>query len=257
MLKHKLLPGIALIVIFLCAYSLLKIIFDAPSPRSTATVASTATPSSSSLLVSATPGLEPAPEPTRAAPTATVASTATPSPSSLLVSATPGLEPAPEPTRTAPTTTVASTATPSPSSLLVSATPSHESLPEPAHSTPTTTLEPPPTRSPLKSRVVKHQPNQFRKGALSKEELAAIKKALRTIQWSRNSNPKAAADEDYEAIVKACATSSLHDLLADLITEATSNDYQPGNEAANNTYTAELISNFETNVKEERKAKQP
>ena len=90
------------------------------------------------------------------------------------------------------------------------------------------TLTPKPTPAPelasapkpLKSREVKHQPDQFRKGALGKEELSAIKKALETIQWSRNSDPKAAADEDYAAILKECQNSNLHYLLTDLITEA-------------------------------------
>ena len=127
----------------------------------------------------------------------------------------------------------------------------------PTQSTPATSVEPTPTPKPLKSRVVKHQPNQFRKGALSKEELSAIKKAIRTIEWSRNSDPKAAADEDYAAIVKECEKSSVHDLLADLITEAASNDYQPGNEAANSTYITELVSHFETRVKDEREAQKP
>jgi hypothetical protein len=161
------------------------------------------------------------------------------------------------PTHSTPTTTVATTATPTPSILPVPTMPRREPTPEPTHSTPTTTFEPTPTLKPLKSRVVKHQPNQFRKGALSNEELSAIKKALRTIKWSRNSDPKAAAVEDYEAIVKECATSSVHDLLADLITEAASNDYHPGNEAGNSTYIAELISNFETRVKDEREAQRP
>jgi hypothetical protein len=97
---------------------------------------------------------------------------------------------------------------------------------------------------PLKGRVIKHRPDQFPKGALSKEELSAIKKAIRTIQWSRNSDPKAAADEDYAAIVKECENSSAHYLLEDLITEVTSNDYQPDNEVANTTYIEELISDF-------------
>ena len=161
------------------------------------------------------------------------------------------------PTHSTPTTTVATTATPTPSILPVPTMPRREPTREPTHSTPTTTFEPTPTLKPLKSRVVKHQPNQFRKGALSNEELSAIKKALRTIKWSRNSDPKAAAVEDYEAIVKECATSSVHGLLADLITEAASNDYQPGNEAGNSIYIAELISNFETRVKDEREAPRP
>ena len=115
-----------------------------------------------------------------------------------------------------------------------------DSTPEP---TPTPT--PVSTPTPLKSRVVKHQPDQFRKGAISKEELSAIKKAIRAIPWSRNSDPKAAADEDYGAILKECEKSRVHDLLTDLITEAVSNDYQPNNVAANGAYFTELNSDFE------------
>jgi hypothetical protein len=119
---------------------------------------------------------------------------------------------------------------------------------------PTISVQPTHAPKPLESRLIKHQPNQFRKGALSRKELDAIKKAIRTIQWSRNPDPKAAADEDYAAIVKECGNGSLHDLLADLVTEAASNDYQPDNEAANSIYTKELISDFETGAEDEQKA---
>jgi hypothetical protein len=105
---------------------------------------------------------------------------------------------------------------------------------------------------PLKSREIKHQPDRFRNGSISKEELSAIKKALKTIQWSRNADPKAAADEDYAAILKECQNSNLHYLLTDLITEAASNNYQPDNQAANSTYINELISDFENGVKADR-----
>jgi hypothetical protein len=224
MLKYNLILGASLIAIFISTYGLLRMIFDAPPKHSTSTIA--------------------------------VATTATPAPGILPVPTTPRPEPVPERTPSTPTTTVATTATPAPI-LPVPATPRREPTPEPTHSTPTTTFELTPTVKPLKGRIVKHQPNQFRKGALSNEKLTAIKKALRTIKWSRNSDPKAAAVEDYEAIVKECATSSVHDLLADLIIEAASNDYQPGNEAGNSIYVAELISNFETRVKDERQAEKP
>ena len=145
------------------------------------------------------------------------------------------------------TTSVAATPTLSPNMLLASATPTPDPTPQ---STPTptsvSTLEPP------KIRIVKHQPDQFRKGALSKEELSAIKNAIKTIPWSRNSDPKTAADEDYAAIVKECEKSSMHNLLTDLITEAVSNDYQPNNEAANDAYFTELNSDFENDVKADR-----
>src|SRR5208282_5099352 len=188
MLKHKLITGASLIVIFASVYGLLKTIFDAPPIQSTRAT--------------------------------TIATSATSTPSILSVSTTPGPEPAPEPTQ----------------------------------STPTTTVEPTPSPKPLKGRVIKHRPDQYPKGALSKEELSAIKKAIRTIQWSRNSDPTAAADEDYAAIVKECENSSVHYLLEDLITEVASNDYQPDNEVANTTYINELISDFKNGVNRDRES---
>jgi len=222
MLKHKLITGASLIVIFASVYGLLKTIFDAPPIQSTraTTIATSATSTPSILSVSTTPGPEPAPEPTQSTATASVATTATSTPSILSASTTPGPEPAPEPTQ----------------------------------STPTTTVEPTPSPKPLKGRVIKHRPDQYPKGALSKEELSAIKKAIRTIQWSRNSDPKAAADEDYAAIVKECENSSVHYLLEDLITEVASNDYQPDNEVANTTYINELISDFKNGVNRDRES---
>jgi hypothetical protein len=151
--------------------------------------------------------------------------------------------------KSTPTTLVATTPTPSPDMRPVSTTPTPEPTPEP---TPTPTAVSTPTPKPLKSRVVKHQPDQFRKGAIGKEELSAIKKAIKTIPWSRNSDPKAAADEDYAAIVKESEKSNVHDLLTDLIVEAVSNDYQPNNEAANGAYLTELNSDFENGVKTDR-----
>jgi hypothetical protein len=144
--------------------------------------------------------------------------------------------------KSTPRIPVVASAMPSPNLLLVTTVSTPDPTPE---STRTPILVSTPELKPLKSRVVKHQPDQFRRGALSKEELFAIKKAVETIPWSRNSNPKAAADEDYAAIIRECKESSVHDLLADLITEAVSNDYQPNNEAANGAYLAELNSDFE------------
>jgi hypothetical protein len=140
------------------------------------------------------------------------------------------------------TTAVATIPTPSPDLIIASATPPPDPSPQ---STPTPTPALASTIEPLKNRVVKHQPDQFRKDAISKEELSAIKKVISTIPWSRNSNPKEAANEDYAAIVKECAKSRVPDLLIDVITEATSNDYQPNNEAANIAYSTELNSDFE------------
>jgi hypothetical protein len=195
--------------------------------------------------------------PIRSTSTTTVAHAATSPPSVLPISGTLGPEPTPEPTQSTRTTAVTTAATSPPSILPISGTPEPEPTSESTKSTLTETVHPTPTPKPLKSRVVKHQPNQFRKGALSKAELSAINKAMRTIQWSRNSDPQAAAHEDYAAIAKECEKSSVHDLLADLITEAASNDYQPGNEAANSIYIAALISKFETRVKVEGEGKKP
>jgi hypothetical protein len=189
--------------------------------------------------------------------TTTVATGSSSTPSDLPISRTPGPEPNPSSTQSKPVTSVATGATSTPSSLPISRTPGPEPTPTPTQSKPAETVHPTPTPKPLKSRVVRHQPNQFRKGALSKEELSAIKKTISTIKWSRNSDPQAAAHEDYAAITKECEKSSVRDLLADLITEAASNDYQPGNDAANSTYNAALISDFETRAKDEREAKKP
>jgi hypothetical protein len=150
-------------------------------------------------------------------------------------------------------TVVAATATPSPNMLQVSTAPTPD--PTPASNS-TSVLASTSALKPLNIRVVIHQPDQFRKGALSKEELSAIKKAVVTIPWSRNSNPKAAADEDYSAIIRECKESSVHDLLEDVITEAVSNDYQPNNEAANSAYLAELNSDFENGTQSDHSTDQ-
>ena len=220
MLKRKLITGASLIVILISIFGMLKTIFDASPVRSTRTT--------------------------------TVATVATSTPNILQVS-TPRIEPIPEPRQSTPTATVAITATSTPSILPGSTLPRPEATPKSAQSTPTTTAEPTPTLKPLKRRVVKHQPDQFRKGAISKEELSAIKKAIKTISWSRNSDPKGAADEDYAAIVKECEKSGVDGLLTDLVTEAVSNDYEPKNEAANSAYFTELNSDFENGVKIDRK----
>ena len=225
MLKHKLITSAYLIVIFICICGMVKMILDAPPIQSTRTT--------------------------------TVATGSSSTPSDLPISRTPGPEPNPSSTQSKPVTSVATGATSTPSSLPISTTPGPEPTPTPTQSKPAETVHPTPTPKPLKSRVVRHQPNQFRKGALSKEELSAIKKTISTIQWSRNSDPQAAAHEDYAAITKECEKSSVRDLLTDLITEAASNDYQPGNDAANSTYNAALISAFETRAKDEREAKKP
>lgn len=101
------------------------------------------------------------------------------------------------------------------------------------------------TPEPLQRRVVNHQPDQFRKGGIDKDELFAIKKALESIPWSLNGNPEAAANEDYSAIVQECEKSRERGLLADLVVEAVSNDYQPNNETANAAYSTALTSDFE------------
>jgi hypothetical protein len=148
----------------------------------------------------------------------------------------------PHPSKLRPVITVATTPTPNPEVQLASTAPAPAPVPQ-------FTPEPTPlsnsTPEPLKSRVVNHQPDQFRTGAVSKEELTALEKALKSIPWSLNSNPEAAANEDYSAIVKECEKSGEHDLLADLITEAVSNDYQPNNETANSAYSTDLTADFE------------
>jgi hypothetical protein len=155
--------------------------------------------------------------------------------------------------KSTPPLVVAASATPGPDMRLVSTAPTPDPTPDP-NSTPV--LDSNTALKPLNSRVVLHQPDQFRKGALSTEELSAVNQAIKVIPWSRNANPKAAADEDYAAIIKECKVSSVHDLLADVVTEAVSNDYQPNNEAANSTYFAELNSNFESGGQRHRSTDQ-
>jgi hypothetical protein len=227
MLKRKLITGVSLIVIFVSIFGILKTIFDASPVQSTTTTVPKVASSTPNIVQLSTPGIEPMPQPGKSKPTATVPITAISSPGNLAMSTIPRPEATPKSAQSAPTTT--------------------------AEPIPTTTAEPTPTLKPLKRRVVKHQPDQFRKGAISKEEMSAIKKAIKTIPWSRNSDPKAAADEDYAAIVKECEKSGVDGLLTDLVTEAVSNDYQPNNEAANSAYITELNSDCENDVKIDRK----
>jgi type IV secretory pathway VirB10-like protein len=154
-----------------------------------------------------------------------------------------------QPVQSKPATTLAATPTTTPKVLPAATAATPEPTPE---LTPTSTPEPTPTPKPLKSRVVKHQPDQFRRGALSREELSAIKKAIRTITWSRNPDPKAAADEDYAAMVRECQNSNVRYHLADLITEAESNEYKPDDEEATRIYITELNANFEAGVREKQ-----
>jgi hypothetical protein len=149
---------------------------------------------------------------------------------------------APHPSKLRSAIAVATTPTPNPDIQLASSTAAPPPIPQ---FTPEPTPVSKSTIKPLKSRVVNHQPDQFRKGAVGKDELIAIKKAIKSIPWSLNANPEAAANEDYSAIVQECAKSGEHGLLADLITEAMSNDYQPNNEDANVAYSNELNSDFE------------
>jgi hypothetical protein len=142
----------------------------------------------------------------------------------------------PHPSKLRAVITVAATPAPNPNVQLASSAPAPAPEPIPLSKS---SLEP------LKSRVVSHQPDQFQKGAVGKEELIAIEKAIKSIPWSLNSNPEAAANEDYSAILKECEKSGEHDLLADLIAEAVSNDYQPNNETANAAYSADLTADFE------------
>jgi hypothetical protein len=148
-----------------------------------------------------------------------------------------------------PATAVVAAPAPSPNMAVASTTPTPDAT---AQSTPNSTPISTITLEPLKVRVVKHQPDQFRKGAINQEELSAIKKAIKNIAWSRNANPKAAASEDYASIVKECKKSGEHDLFTDLITEAVSNDYQPDNEVASSAYFTELNSDFESGNRSDR-----
>jgi len=279
-LKDHIISWFSLIVIFLSAFGMLKTILDVPSTQSASmkTGPSTATLNSSVLPPSPTPGAESVARAAQSAPAGSAPSTITSNSSILLASPTPRAERTPGSARSTPAVNATIAATSTPSILAPAPTPAVETTPNtkataaasvptsansipqslPAFSTPeqeatpgrteppsATIVAPTPAPKPLRSRVVRHQPNQFRQGALSKEELAALKKAIRTIKWSRNSDPKAAADEDYAAIVKECQNSRLHALLADLITEAAASGYRSDNEAANAAYINELISNFE------------
>jgi hypothetical protein len=85
----------------------------------------------------------------------------------------------------------------------------------------------------LKSRVVTHSPEDM--GDVPKAELDPVLKAIKVIKWSRNADPVAAANEDYKSIVKYCADHNV-DLTADLVTEAASGNYYPGNDDANARY---------------------
>ena len=93
--------------------------------------------------------------------------------------------------------------------------------------------------TPLKSRVVKYNPQEM--GEMSKAEVAATKKGLAAIHWSRNADPAAAADEDLATINAYCASvkGGPRDLDVDLITQAEDN-YQPGNDDAAGAYFGEM-----------------
>jgi hypothetical protein len=274
-LKDNIISWVSLIVIFLSAFGMLKTILDVPSTQSASmktgpsTVASNSSillasptpraqfalgaaqsasaagvPSTNILLASPTPRAERTPGSARSAPAVSATIAATSTPGILAPSPTPAVETTPN-TKATAAASVPTSANSIPRSLPAFSTPEQEATPGRTEPPSATIVAPTPAPKPLRSRVVRHQPNQFRQGALSKEELAALKKAIRTIKWSRNSDPKAAADEDYAAIVKECRNSRLHALLADLITEAAGSGYRSDNEAANAAYINQLISNFE------------
>jgi hypothetical protein len=92
----------------------------------------------------------------------------------------------------------------------------------------------PPQSPPLKSRSVKYQFDETAK--YERGELVALKTALKTIHWSRNSDPRSAAEEDYQSILDYSSTSQYHSFLEHLETEAEYNDYITGNEHANDDY---------------------
>ena len=62
----------------------------------------------------------------------------------------------------------------------------------------------PSTNALLKSRVVKHSPNEMGEWDGDAERIDVLK-ALKEIQWFLNSNPRRAADEDYASIQKYVA----------------------------------------------------
>jgi hypothetical protein len=104
---------------------------------------------------------------------------------------------------------------------------------------------PTPTATLLKIRIIKHSP----KSKMDADELASVKKALKAINWSRNPDPKEAADVDYSAIVKILCKGRTTQSFPDLIWEAESNDYQPNNEKANDEYQAQLSDDFESGIR--------
>ena len=89
---------------------------------------------------------------------------------------------------------------------------------------------------PLQNRVVKHQPEGFMDS--DKGDIVSVKKAVKAIRWSLNSDPKSAAEEDYQSILKYCATNESHNLRENLVLEVETNDYIVGNETANSDYLA-------------------
>ena len=117
-------------------------------------------------------------------------------------------------------------------------------------------MEPtPPLSPPLKSRVVKHQPEGFIDS--SKTEIVAVK----AIHWSFNSDPRATAREDFQSIVGYCSANESHHLLEDLTVEAEYNDYIVGNETANDAYrdgfSNAQASRFKQNLEERAAATGP
>jgi hypothetical protein len=98
--------------------------------------------------------------------------------------------------------------------------------------------------TPLRSRVMKYNPQEMEE--MSKAEVAATKKGLAAIHWSRNADPAAAADEDLAAINAYCSSvkGGPRDLDVDLITQAEDN-YQPGNDDAAGAYFARMNKDLE------------
>jgi len=146
----------------------------------------------------------------------------------------------------APRATISAIPFPAPTAMLAAAS----QTPTASPNVPQPEASSTPTAQPLKSRIVVHHPEQF--GKISTAELAVIKKALRTIRWSRNGDPGAAADEDYAAIVKYFKDGTPHNLFADLIAEIEGNDYRLGDGAANDTYSLRVQADFDSSVKADR-----
>jgi hypothetical protein len=94
----------------------------------------------------------------------------------------------------------------------------------------------------LKSRVVKWTPEATEEfNDASAKEIAAVKKAIATIHWSRKADPEEAADEDFDTIAKYCAGKD--DVETDVIAIALENVF-PGGDTASAAYFSRMNDNL-------------